>query len=343
MRRLLSFAAALVLVLTGVVILASPANAEPVELAALADGDQEAPGPGDDDGIGFGELTVDDETDEFCYAVTAFDITLPAAAMHIHEAPEGVAGPIVITLDETAINSGPEQICLSIDAALADDIAAAPGDYYLNIHNADFPDGAVRGQLQAPPEPVGFEAVGDGAEEVPGPGDPDGTVTAIGVAFEENSSFCIEVSVTNITLPAVAMHIHEAPAGVAGDVVITLDPATVNTSEPSCAKVDLALLADISATPAAYYLNVHTADYPDGAVRGQLAFLGEGQPPTTDTTAPPTTAALPQAVPAGSGGEAADPASRWDGSAIGLIGTGVGLALVSTLAWRRRSGHAGSA
>jgi hypothetical protein len=63
---------------------------------------------------------------------------------HIHEAPATAAGPVVQGL--TPPTSGTSTGCVT-NAALAADLLAAPADYYVNVHNAPFPGGALRGQL----------------------------------------------------------------------------------------------------------------------------------------------------------------------------------------------------
>ena len=125
-----------------------------------------------------------------------------------------------------------------------------------------------------------------GVQEVPGPGDPDGTGTAritIDPALASGLQLCYDLSVSNITLPAAAAHIHEGPIGVAGPVVVTLGTPNASGVAVGCAAdgdfnlansgdaTIAALLADIVANPGRYYVNVHTTDFPGGAVRGQLA------------------------------------------------------------------------
>jgi hypothetical protein len=72
-------------------------------------------------------------------------------AGHVHRAPAGVAGGVVVPLFASAgvtdlqINDTGEK---GIDGALADDICANPQSYYVNYHtNPGFPAGAIRGQL----------------------------------------------------------------------------------------------------------------------------------------------------------------------------------------------------
>jgi len=108
-----------------------------------------------------------------------------------------------------------------------------------------------------------------GAEEVPGPGDPDGTGFAAVTINPGKGLVCYELSVSGLD-PATGAHIHEAPFGEAGDIVVELQPPT-NGSSSGCAKVDRALAKDILKDPANYYVNVHNAEYPAGALRGQLS------------------------------------------------------------------------
>ena len=108
-----------------------------------------------------------------------------------------------------------------------------------------------------------------GAEEVPGPGDPDGTGTAAVTVNPGKGLVCYELSVSGIA-PATGAHIHEAPPGEAGPIVVELLPPTDGSSS-GCATVGRALAKDILKDPADYYVNVHNAEYPAGALRGQLS------------------------------------------------------------------------
>jgi CHRD domain len=107
-----------------------------------------------------------------------------------------------------------------------------------------------------------------GAEEVPGPGDPDGSGFAMITLNSGQGEVCWELTVSNIS-PATAAHIHVGEAGVAGPVVVSLSPPTDGSSE-GCVATDPALIKAIRKNPTNYYVNVHNAEYPAGALRGQL-------------------------------------------------------------------------
>jgi len=115
-----------------------------------------------------------------------------------------------------------------------------------------------------------LSAILTGAAEVPGPGDPDGDGTALVTLNQGQGMVCFELVVSDITLPATAAHIHAGAAGVGGPVVVSLAAPDETGVARGCREADPELIKAIRQTPEAYYVNVHTADFPAGAVRGQL-------------------------------------------------------------------------
>ena len=113
-----------------------------------------------------------------------------------------------------------------------------------------------------------FKTVLTGATEVPGPGDPDGRGEAEIIVNPGKAQICWVINVRDIE-PATAAHIHIGLAGIAGDVVLGLSAPTDGDSE-GCETVSRALADAIRKSPASYYVNVHNAAYPAGAVRGKL-------------------------------------------------------------------------
>ena len=114
-------------------------------------------------------------------------------------------------------------------------------------------------------------AVLTGTEEVPGPGLADATGGAE-LTFEPGK-VCYVMNVAMGEKPTAA-HIHQGAKGASGDVVVNLGP-TFELGEAThdatgCANADQAVLDSILAGPAGFYVNVHTAEHPAGAVRGQL-------------------------------------------------------------------------
>jgi hypothetical protein len=112
--------------------------------AVTLTGDAEVPGPGDKDGRGTVTLTLNPDKSEVCYSLTVANIQ-PATAAHIHEGAMGKAGGVKVELE--APKNGTAMGCKQADASLIKTIMQNPANYYVNIHNAEFPQGAVRGQL----------------------------------------------------------------------------------------------------------------------------------------------------------------------------------------------------
>lgn len=113
-------------------------------LTASLAGENEVPGPGDPDGTGEARITVNPGTGQICYTLTVSGIA-PATMAHIHEGEEGVAGPVRVGL--TPPTSGTSSGCASASREQALEILKNPSAYYVNVHNAEYPAGAVRGQL----------------------------------------------------------------------------------------------------------------------------------------------------------------------------------------------------
>jgi hypothetical protein len=108
-------------------------------LGAVLVGGNEVSSPGDPDGFGLADVGV--RRTEICWRVSVSGVE-PIAAAHIHAGPRGVNGPVVVTLDP--YRSG----CTEVRRRLARFIKQQPGDFYVNVHNAEFPAGALRGQLR---------------------------------------------------------------------------------------------------------------------------------------------------------------------------------------------------
>jgi hypothetical protein len=155
-RRLVTIAA-LTLALSAVatVMTTSGALADPktatftIQLSGAAEVCPTAPGTCGGPGTGTATIEIDRNARTLCYAITTQDVALPLLAAHIHAAPAGQAGPVVIPLFTQPVNAatvGPT--CLTdLDKNLLKAIIRNPENYYVNVHNAVFPNGAVRGQL----------------------------------------------------------------------------------------------------------------------------------------------------------------------------------------------------
>jgi hypothetical protein len=294
MRRRIAAVGLAAALAAGLAVLAAPgaaATGEATLLAADLKGAREVPGPGDPDGRGRAFVRLDGA--KACFVLRWSRISAPVAA-HIHQGRAGVAGPVVVPFFQPGTNAAslPDTLsavagCVDVDRDLAGRIAARPRDFYVNLHTAEFPDGAVRGQLHRAGRldldlPHQLAARLRGANEVP-PADPDGRGLAL--VRTGRQRVCFAVGWTRITPPIFA-HIHRGVAGVNGPVVVLffdvpeLDPnrptppaqlpGTVSAAAGCLSGQDPALLREIRRRPRAFYVNVHTPEFPGGAIRGQL-------------------------------------------------------------------------
>jgi CHRD domain len=114
-------------------------------------GAEEAPGPGDPDATGQANLRLNQGQGRICFDLSWEDIDGTVFAAHIHRAPAGDPGPIVVPLFEGSFKGTDEtsDCVLGISKGLIKDIRKHPDAYYVNVHSEpDFEAGAVRGQLE---------------------------------------------------------------------------------------------------------------------------------------------------------------------------------------------------
>ena len=115
-----------------------------------------------------------------------------------------------------------------------------------------------------------FTAKLSGDNEVGG-GDPDGSGTA--AVKMRGTEVCYDIKWTGID--ATMSHIHKAPAGTNGDVLVPFFAAESPldaSSKSGCVEAKAAVVKAIVANPSNYYVNVHSPEFPKGAIRGQLAL-----------------------------------------------------------------------
>jgi hypothetical protein len=121
-----------------------------------------------------------------------------------------------------------------------------------------------------------------GMDGQPGAGDLDGTGISTVAVSSAARRVCVEIDVHGIALPAILAHIHQAAAGVNGSIVVPLTAPGADGISRGCVRgLDPALADALATDPAGFYVNVHTTEFPNGAVRGQLApagSLGAGPP-----------------------------------------------------------------
>ena len=178
----------------------------------------------------------------------------------------GAAGNVVVPLT-TPNAAGKSAGCAAAARPLVAAILKAPASYYLNVHTAEFAAGAIRGQLSgSSTSSFGWIATLD----LKGTSEPNAKGTAALRIRTDAGLVCYRLDVQNVTLPTTASHIHRGAAGVNGPVVVPFNAPGANGQSDGCTQTAASLIDEIMASPAGFYVNVHTTEHPAGAIRAQL-------------------------------------------------------------------------
>lgn len=237
-------------------------------VASLA-GNQEVP-VNSSTATGTATISLNTAETEITYAIT-HNVVSPTAA-HFHAGAGGVAGGVVFTLTRPSPITG---VWSSPSAANIADLKA--GRLYINIHTATFPGGAIRGQILRPLEKLYTVQPMLGANEVPASG-ATGTGGGGFILSEDATKLTYSGTVSGLTSSTspssnpTAAHIHDGNSGVVGPVVYPLTLSNITSTSANFG----GLISGITATnvlklnASGYYVNVHSAQFPSGALRAQL-------------------------------------------------------------------------
>src|SRR4051794_17492602 len=237
---------------------------------ATMTGEQENP-TGDPVATGTASIRLRLGQGQACFTIEAKNLPSEALASHIHRGAAGAVGAIVVPL-KTPDANGKASGCVTASRAIVKQILASPGNYYVNVHTSGFPGGAVRGQLGAANTISAgnvYSLTLSGANERPA-GDNDATGTAV-IRVRADNQVCYRINVRNIPLPATGAHIHKGPATGTGPIVVPFTaPDASGVSSGCTTPTDTSIVGEIKSTPANFYANVHSTEFPAGAVRAQL-------------------------------------------------------------------------
>lgn len=257
-------------------------------LGAVLTGSQEVP-PNTNPGFGNSTVVFDATRQNVTVTITVANLGAAINNFHIHEAPAGVNGPVVVNLIGLGgqFVNGTMTGTFAISPAVADRMLANPSNFYVNVHTTALPGGAVRGQLAY----VSGGAITYAAELRPNNEVPPANSTAYGSAFVTfdpiNNYIAWDARANGIASPTVS-HIHRGAAGVNGPVVINFATSAAQiaggrtfgagpVTAAQSANLQPADLANLSspATASGYYVNIHSTAFPGGEVRGQLTPANE--------------------------------------------------------------------
>lgn len=239
------------------------------ELYVALRGENELEGSGEEGAVGTATLLFAGLPDVVCVFLEGFaGVTGDFTGAHVHDGTSSQNGDVILPLP-TPDESGFAGRCMKADSANLEHIAETPGDHYVNVHTSNHPDGALRGQLGSVRSDLAADL--SGAAERPGPGDPEGSGVAQIWTTSESGVVCFSYAAEGIEDISGA-HIHRGSPDEAGPVVVPLRPSDPpSTVGYGCVGgLDAVVVSDVAANPGGHYVNLHTPEFPDGAVRGQL-------------------------------------------------------------------------
>lgn len=262
------------------------ARQAPVYLTADLDGRDEVsaagePAVGDPDGSGNGQIRVQGDRVTFTFGwqnigaptfggvvVANGDVKVPLFTSALPANTTATSGAVTVT-----------------DPTMADQLRTDSSGFYLNLRSAEYPGGAVRGRLRPLGRPAdmlgllnggGERALLSGDQEVPVAGGPAvGDADGRAVSFIRPSGDRVDYSFAWLGVSPTLGHIHRGAFGANGPVVVPLFttpiPSTVFAVSGTVTGLDPALVDQIRTNPAGFFANLHSAEFPEGATRGQLS------------------------------------------------------------------------
>ena len=142
-------AAALSITVSGGTALAGDPRLETTVQATLT-GDAVVPGPGDPDGTGDITLHLYPAKNKICYNSSASNIG-EATAAHLHMGAADGEGSVRLNLKTPPQDGSSARECRrGLSKEFVQKIKRNPSNYYVDVHNADYPNSALRGQVFKP-------------------------------------------------------------------------------------------------------------------------------------------------------------------------------------------------
>lgn len=216
------------------------------------------------DGVGLATFYFDEDKSTAYVNVTVHGLSGPATAAHIHDGISGVNGPVIFPL--TLVGN---RIQMEIPGITPEQFGKfVDGSYYINVHTAAHPGGEIRGQI-SPEQDVTFVANLNGLQE-----NPVNTSDGRGLgAFHYTigqTTLDVNIQLTSLSSAITSAHLHSGLPGENGGVIVDL--SGLIDGNRIRGTVDLTLTDIFALGTGNVYVNVHTTDFADGEIRGQLVY-----------------------------------------------------------------------
>lgn len=224
---------------------------------------------------GVANLELDPSNGEFHLVVNMKDVNELLTNSHIHLGAVGVNGPVIVPLGGESVyrrvagKNLHQEFNGTVPAANLE--AMLSNGTYINFHTATFPASAARGQLIA--NDVELWAELSGANEVPPRATPATGIASV-VYNSGTKKISVHVEVTDYANLVTGSHIHQAPVGVAGPVILGLGGEAAYTRVGNSLTGNFLDLTypgpSLPLLTGGTYINLHSAQYPGGEIRGQI-------------------------------------------------------------------------
>jgi hypothetical protein len=224
---------------------------------------------------GLGLITVDTVANTLDYNVVFSGLISAESAAHIHGfEPRGTDAGVIFTLLPGTPKIG--NVSLS-DTQKANVLS---GLSYLNIHSVDLPTGEIRGQIDDVKTPCGpnafvYDFPIQGCQEVPFV---NTQATGRGTVFVNTVTNTLHYVITfsGLSSAETMAHIHGpavrgAPAGILFTFPMMGSPKVGTWNYPDAQEANI--LGGLT------YVNIHSANFGNGEIRGQIDNVGNCQPP----------------------------------------------------------------
>lgn len=231
-------------------------------LTASLSGDQEVV-PTATGALGSGTLTILSPSRLITGSITLDGMT--ATMAHIHQGEMGVNGPVIVPLTETTTGSGVWAVPAGTRLSEVQAAAFNAGGLYFNAHSTANPTGEIRGQIGRQV----FAAQLSASQEVP---TNSSTATGNGLVSLDPTTKRFSARLALTGLSATAAHIHTGVIGANGPVLFALTETSTGSSIwVSAANLSLTDAQIATLSSGGLYFNAHSAAFPGGEIRGQIA------------------------------------------------------------------------
>lgn len=216
---------------------------------------------------GVASFVFNDSWDSLSFNISVTGLSGPITGIHVHEGDVGSNGGVITNLTPFVKGNRVVGVLAGSDLTPAMKAKYLSGTYYVNVHTEANPNGEIRGQLMLETD-WSFKASLDTMQQ-----NHSVTTNAQGIAtFALNHSktkLQVRLVADGLSADITAAHLHAGAVGVDGGVELNLSTMIVNGNT-------LVGEADVTADLVAklisgdIYINVHTADNPNGEIRGQV-------------------------------------------------------------------------